>query len=76
MGGRATTTQPASPITHGRGLAPHFWVLVLGRCVSGAGEAAYVVLVPPFIQQYIPPARRGLFMGIFYGGLPLGLGSA
>jgi len=49
---------------------------VLGRCVSGAGEAAYVVLVPPFIQQYIPPARRGLFMGIFYGGLPLGLGSA
>ena len=54
------------------GFAPHYWVLVLARMLSGAGEASFQTVVPPWIDDNAPPSRRGLWLSIFFTAIPLG----
>jgi MFS family permease len=54
------------------GFAPHFWVLVLGRVLSGVGEGSFQTVVPPFIDDHAPPAKRGLWLAIFFCAIPVG----
>jgi MFS family permease len=57
------------------GLAPHYWVLVLGRVLSGFGEASFQCVVPPFIDDFAPPHLKGLCLAIFYMAIPVGTAS-
>jgi MFS transporter, Spinster family, sphingosine-1-phosphate transporter len=54
------------------GAAPHFWVLVLARMLSGVGEASFQTIVPPFIDDNAPPSKRGLWLSIFFMAIPVG----
>jgi len=54
------------------GLAPRYWVLALARMLSGVGEASFQTVVPPFIDDIAPPARRGLWLSIFFTAIPVG----
>jgi len=54
------------------GLAPHFWVLVVARVLSGVGEASFQTVVPPFIDDHAPPEKRGLWLAAFFSAIPVG----
>ena len=54
------------------GAAPHFWVLVLARMLSGVGEASFQTVVPPFIDDNAPPSKRGLWLALFFMAIPVG----
>jgi predicted MFS family arabinose efflux permease len=54
------------------GIAPNYWVLLVARMMSGAGEAAVFVLMPPYFLRILPESRVGKMIAIFYLGLPLG----
>lgn len=54
------------------GAAPHFWVLVVARMLSGVGEASFQTVVPPFIDDNSPPSKRGLWLSIFFMAIPVG----
>jgi MFS family permease len=53
-------------------VAPHFWVLVLGRVLSGVGEGSFQTVVPPYIDDHAPPAKRGLWLAVFFCAIPVG----
>lgn len=42
-------------------LAPNIAVMALGRFISGLGAGAAVVVVPIYISEVAPPARKGFF---------------
>ncbi len=54
------------------GAAPHFWVLILARMLSGVGEASFQTVVPPFIDDNAPSAKRGLWLALFFMAIPVG----
>ena len=54
------------------GLAPHYWVLVLARMLSGVGEASFQCVVPPWIDDNAPAASRGLWLSAFFTAIPFG----
>ncbi len=58
----------------GGGLATSFGQLFLTRVGVGAGEAAVTPAAASLFADFFPPERRGLPMGIFYGGMFLGAG--
>ena len=52
--------------------APSYWVLVAARVLSGAGEGSFQTVVPPYIDDHAPPAKRGLWLALFFSGIPVG----
>ncbi len=54
------------------GLAVGFVSLLLARAAVGVGEAAYGTLSPPLLADYVPMARRGRMMAIFFLAIPVG----
>ena len=54
------------------GAAPRFWVLALGRVLSGVGEGSFQTVVPPYIDDHAPPAKRGLWLAVFFCAIPVG----
>ena len=42
-------------------LAPSIWVMTVGRCLSGVGAGAAIVVVPIYIAEVAPPPAKGLF---------------
>ena len=52
--------------------APSYWVLVAARVLSGAGEGSFQTVVPPYIDDHAPPAKRGLWLALFFCGIPVG----
>ena len=52
--------------------APSYWVLVLARVLSGAGEGSFQTVVPPYIDDRAPPSKRGLWLALFFCGIPVG----
>lgn len=54
------------------GWAPHYWILVLGRIFSGVGEASFQTVVPPYIDTFAPPEKRGIWLAIFFSAIPVG----
>lgn len=45
------------------GLAPTFWVLILGRAVQGVGMGTLMPLSQTIIGDLIPPRQRGTYQG-------------
>lgn len=54
------------------GLSPHVWVMIMARVISGVGEASFQCIVPPYIDDHAPPAKRGLWLAIFFMAIPVG----
>lgn len=52
--------------------APSFWLLLLGRVLSGAGEGSFQTVVPPYIDDFAPPSKRGLWLSLFFCAIPVG----
>ena len=48
-----------------------YWVLLIARCLSGVGEAAFQVVVPPWLEDAAGD-RRGLWLSVLYGAIPVG----
>ena len=46
--------------------------LFISRMVSGVGEAAFQISIPPWISKYAPPKHRGIYLSIFYTAIPTG----
>eukprot|EP00878_Enallax_costatus_P013039 GHUV01013624.1.p1 GENE.GHUV01013624.1~~GHUV01013624.1.p1 ORF type:complete len:448 (+),score=74.60 GHUV01013624.1:1583-2926(+) len=58
--------------TFGCGLAVGFWSLVVCRMLVGVGEASFVALAAPFIDDYAPPAHKARWFATFYLCIPVG----
>ncbi|HEX4023977.1 MAG TPA: MFS transporter [Steroidobacteraceae bacterium] len=61
-----------SAFTAACGLARNFASLALARTGVGVGEAGGVPPSYSILSDYFPPARRGLAMGLYSLGIPLG----
>ncbi|RLN68584.1 hypothetical protein BBJ28_00023007 [Nothophytophthora sp. Chile5] len=52
--------------------ADSYYVLIIGRVVSGVGEASFQCTATPFINRNAPPARRSLYLGIYLASVTVG----
>lgn len=55
------------------GMVTGFWQLMLGRAVVGVAEAGGGAPTYSIISDYFPPRRRALALGIYSGGIYLGI---
>lgn len=53
-------------------LAPSFGVFLAARVLAGLGAGAESVIIAPFISEFIPPKRRGWFIGSLAGFFSFG----
>jgi MFS family permease len=65
-----------SGLTALSGLAHNFWQMALARVFIGVGEASLTPAAVSLIADAYPPSRRALPYGIFYWGIPVGVGGA
>lgn len=49
-----------------------FWSLVAFRMAVGIGEASFVALASPFIDDTAPREHKALWLGLFYSCIPVG----
>ena len=56
----------------GCALSVGFWSLLLCRMAVGVGEASFVALASPFIDDVAPPERKTLWLAVFYACIPVG----
>lgn len=49
-----------------------FVILLVGRMLSGIGEASFICTVPPWIAKHAPSGETGKWLAIFYTALPVG----
>lgn len=49
-----------------------FVILLVGRMLSGIGEASFICTVPPWIAKHAPSGEKGKWLAIFYTTLPVG----
>ncbi|OQR81617.1 Major Facilitator Superfamily (MFS) [Thraustotheca clavata] len=49
-----------------------FTLLLCGRIASGIGEASFQSTAPAIIDEFAPPSKRTLWMGIFFAAVPVG----
>lgn len=54
------------------GYSKDFWTLAGARAVSGAGEASFVCLAPPYILDHAPSGSKTTWIAIFYSALSIG----
>ncbi|KAF4039697.1 Major Facilitator Superfamily [Phytophthora infestans] len=47
-------------------------LLIVGRVLSGVGEASFQCVAPPFIDRHAPPARRSFYVGIYLASVIVG----
>ncbi|KAL3669028.1 hypothetical protein V7S43_006313 [Phytophthora oleae] len=47
-------------------------LLIVGRVLSGVGEASFQCVAPPFIDRHAPPARRAFYVGIYLASVIVG----
>ncbi|KAF0683344.1 Aste57867_24600 [Aphanomyces stellatus] len=52
--------------------ANNFYVLLIGRLLSGVGDSSIFATAPPFFERYASPDRKNLWMALFYGAIPVG----
>lgn len=57
----------------GCGLSVDFWSITFCRMLVGVGEASFVSLAAPFIDDNAPVAQRTAWLGIFYMCIPTGV---
>ncbi|MFD7919963.1 MFS transporter [Streptomyces sp. NPDC059740] len=53
-------------------LAPDFGTFLGARVLAGAGAGAESVVIAPFLSEFVPPARRGWFVGTLAGFFSFG----
>lgn len=53
-------------------LAPSYWFVVLGRVLTGFGEASFLCIAPPFIDKFAPKGGKSLWLSVFYSAIPVG----
>lgn len=53
-------------------LAPNYEVFLVARIFAGLGAGAESVIIAPFISEFIPPKRRGWFIGSLAGFFSFG----
>lgn len=44
----------------------------MGRILSGVGEASIAAISVPFIDDMIEPAKKGLYIAIYFTAIPVG----
>ena len=54
------------------GVSVTYWMLLIGRAITGVGEASFVALAPPYILDEAPPEKKTLWLSFFYIALPVG----
>ncbi|GBG75536.1 hypothetical protein CBR_g20167 [Chara braunii] len=57
----------------GCGVAPGFYFLAVCRMFVGVGEASFVSLAAPFIDNYAPPHKKSMWLSMFYMCIPAGV---
>ena len=60
--------------TAASGLAHSYWQLVAARVFVASGEAALVPAAIALLTELFEPRRRGSAIGVFFMGIPLGIG--
>jgi MFS family permease len=65
-----------SGLTAASGLAQNFLQIAAARIFIGVGEATLTPAAASLIADAYPPARRALPFGIYYWGIPVGVGGS
>ncbi|GAB2292066.1 hypothetical protein Dimus_026313 [Dionaea muscipula] len=58
--------------TAGCGFSFNFWSIAIFRMLVGVGEASFISLAAPFIDDNAPPAKKTAWLGVFYMCIPTG----
>jgi MFS transporter, putative metabolite:H+ symporter len=58
--------------TLGAAAAPSYAVFVGARVLAGLGTGAESAIIAPFLAEFVPPARRGWFLGTLAGFFSFG----
>jgi putative MFS transporter len=53
-------------------MAPNFEIFLIARIFAGLGAGAESVIIAPFLSEFIPPKRRGWFIGTLAGFFSFG----
>ncbi|CAK7330335.1 unnamed protein product [Dovyalis caffra] len=56
----------------GCGCSINFWTITACRMLVGVGEASFMSLAAPFIDDNAPVAKKTLWLGVFYMCIPTG----
>ncbi|GAB2218013.1 hypothetical protein Droror1_Dr00001228 [Drosera rotundifolia] len=56
----------------GCGFSFSFWSIAMFRMLVGVGEASFISLAAPFIDDNAPPAKKTAWLGAFYMCIPTG----
>ncbi|GMI86541.1 hypothetical protein like AT2G22730 [Hibiscus trionum] len=59
--------------TAGCGAAPTFWFIAICRMLVGVGEASFISLAGPFIDDNAPISQRTAWLAMFYMCIPTGV---
>ncbi|KAL6964186.1 hypothetical protein U1Q18_035244 [Sarracenia purpurea var. burkii] len=59
--------------TAGCGFSFDFWSITFCRMLVGVGEASFISLAAPFIDDNAPVAQKTAWLGIFYMCIPAGI---
>jgi MFS family permease len=65
-----------SALTAATGLAVNFTQAALARVFVGVGEAVLTPSAMSMLSDRLPPSRHGLAAGVYYLGIPIGIGSS
>ncbi|KAI3770083.1 hypothetical protein L6452_01204 [Arctium lappa] len=57
----------------GCGISIDFWSITICRMLVGVGEASFISLAAPFIDDNAPVTQRTAWLGIFYMCIPTGI---
>ncbi|KAL4581055.1 hypothetical protein LXL04_017263 [Taraxacum kok-saghyz] len=57
----------------GCGVSIGFWTITVCRMLVGVGEASFISLAAPFIDEKAPPKQRSVWLGVFYMCIPTGV---
>ncbi|KAI7739573.1 hypothetical protein M8C21_016150, partial [Ambrosia artemisiifolia] len=57
----------------GCGISIGFWTITVCRMLVGVGEASFISLAAPFIDESAPVTQRSAWLGIFYMCIPTGV---
>ncbi|CAK9886599.1 MAG: Putative niacin/nicotinamide transporter NaiP [Candidatus Erwinia impunctatus] len=53
-------------------MSPNFTVFLVARVLAGVGTGAESVIIAPFLSEFIPPKKRGWFIGALAGFFSFG----
>ncbi|XP_072988073.1 probable sphingolipid transporter spinster homolog 2 isoform X2 [Typha latifolia] len=59
--------------TAGCGCAFDFWSITICRMLVGVGEASFISLAAPFIDDNAPPSQKTAWLSVFYMCIPTGI---